>query len=66
MSLGDLIEGIVPHSFEGRAPFDDQSLTFSGQMRSLWTLDLTATDSHMLTKQIVFRCSMSKRLRRFS
>lgn len=48
MGLGDLIEGIVLHSFEGKAPFSKESLNFIEQMRSAYGLDLTAKDSHNL------------------
>ena len=50
MSLGDLIEGIVLHSFEGKVPFGKESLVFIEQMRSAYGLDLTASDSHKLTE----------------
>jgi hypothetical protein len=48
MGLGDLLEGIVLYSFEGRSPFDEASLDFIAQMRSAYGLDLTAADSHKL------------------
>ena len=48
VGLGDLIEGIVLHSFEGKAPFGEDSLTFIEQMRTAYGLDLTAEDSHKL------------------
>ena len=51
MSLGDLIEGIVLHSFEGKVPFGKESLDFIEQMRSAYGLDLTASDSHKLTEE---------------
>jgi hypothetical protein len=51
MGLGDLIEGIVLHSFEGRAPFSTDTLAFIDQMRSAYGLDLTADDSHTLTEE---------------
>ncbi|MEP2703656.1 MAG: hypothetical protein ABJQ71_09475 [Roseibium sp.] len=50
MSLGDLLEGIVLHSFEGRSPFEEQSLEFIEQMRKAYGLDLTAADSHQLVE----------------
>jgi len=51
MGLGDLIEGIVLHSFEGKAPFGAETLAFIEQMRSAYGLDLTAADSHNLTEE---------------
>ncbi len=50
MGMGDLIEGIVLHSFEGKAPFDPDTLAFIAQMREAFGLDLTAADSHLLTE----------------
>jgi hypothetical protein len=51
MSLGDLIEGIVLHSFEGLNPFGEETLEFIEQIRSAYELDLTAADSHKLTEE---------------
>ena len=51
MGLGDLIEGIVLHSFEGKPPFEAETLVFIEQMRSAYGLDLTAADSHKLTEE---------------
>ena len=48
ISLGDLLEGIVLHSFEGKAPFGDETLAFIATMRTAYQLDLTASDSHQL------------------
>lgn len=50
IGLGDLMEGIVLHSFEGKCPFTSESLKFIDQMRTAYGLDLTAADSHMLTE----------------
>ena len=49
--LGDLIEGIVLHSFEGRSPFEAEMLEFIAQMRSAYRLELTADDSHKLIEE---------------
>lgn len=50
IGLGDLIEGIVLHNFEGKQPFGTESLEFIQQMRTAYGLDLTAEDSHKLTE----------------
>ncbi len=50
MGLGDLIEGIVLHNFEGKQPFGPDTLEFIDQMRQAYGLDLTAKDSHLLTE----------------
>jgi hypothetical protein len=51
MSLGDLLEGIVLHAFEGRAPFSPGTLKEIEQLRSLYGLTLTAADSHRMRDQ---------------
>lgn len=51
IGLGDLIEGIVLHSFEGKPPFGEEGLAFIAQMKTAYGLDLTAADSHMLTEE---------------
>ena len=48
MTLGDLVEGIVLHSFEGKAPFGEESLAVIEKLRGVYGLDLTAEDSHNL------------------
>lgn len=48
IGLGDLIEGIVLHSFEGKAPFSADTLEFIEAMRKAYGLELTAADSHKL------------------
>ncbi|TIO74925.1 MAG: hypothetical protein E5X74_15575 [Mesorhizobium sp.] len=48
MSLGDLIEGIVLHAFEGQAPFSPATLETIGQLKRIYGLELGAADSHRL------------------
>jgi hypothetical protein len=48
LSLGDLLEGIVLHAFEGSAPFDEPTRAAIGRLREVYGLDLTAADSHRL------------------
>lgn len=51
MTLGDLLEGIVLHAFEGKAPFSKDTLAKIAQFRKLYGLDLSAADSHRLTEK---------------
>jgi hypothetical protein len=51
MSLGDLLEGIVLHAFEGKAPFSPQTLKDIEQFRNLYGLTLRAQDSHQLRER---------------
>jgi hypothetical protein len=48
LTLGDLLEGIVLHAFEGKTPFGDKTLRQIAQLKSVYGLDLTAEDSHTL------------------
>jgi predicted DNA-binding ribbon-helix-helix protein len=48
LSLGDLIEGIVLHAFEGKTPFSAATLKKVKALRAVYGLDLTARDSHRL------------------
>ena len=50
VSLGDLIEGVMLHAFEGKAPFGPETLERIAQLREVYGLDLTAADSHRLTE----------------
>jgi hypothetical protein len=50
MTLGDLMEGIVLHSFEGKAPFSPATVKTIEQLKSLYGLELTAKDSHQLVE----------------
>jgi predicted DNA-binding ribbon-helix-helix protein len=48
LSLGDLLEGIVLHAFEGAAPFGAESMAKISALRKVYGLDLRARDSHLL------------------
>jgi hypothetical protein len=48
LSLGDLLEGIVLHSFEGKAPFSDETLATIRDLKKVYHCSLTAADSHAL------------------
>ncbi len=49
LSLGDLLEGIVLHAFEQKAPFDNSKLVVINRLKEVYGLTLTAADSHHLT-----------------
>jgi hypothetical protein len=48
MSLGDLLEGIVLHSFEGKPAFSDPTLATIQDLKKVYNCSLTAADGHML------------------
>ena len=51
MGLGDLLEGIVLHAFEGKAPFSPQTLKEIARFKSIYGMTLTASDSHKLKER---------------
>ncbi|GAA2296482.1 hypothetical protein GCM10010402_63700 [Actinomadura luteofluorescens] len=48
LSLGDLVEGIALHAFEGKAPFSAETLAKIEQLKDVYGLTLTAADAHAL------------------
>ncbi len=51
ITLGDLLEGIVLHAFEGKAPFSQQTLKEIEQFKSLYGMTLKSSDSHNLKER---------------
>ncbi len=52
MTLGDLLEGIVLHAFEGKqVPFSAQTLKEIEQFKALYGMTLKASDSHNLKEK---------------
>ena len=50
ITLGDLLEGIVLHAFEGKAPFGEESLKLVADLKKIYKLDLDAGASHRLVE----------------
>jgi hypothetical protein len=50
LTLGDLIEGVVLHAFEGKVAFSAETLARIAQLKKVYGLDLTAADAHALTE----------------
>jgi hypothetical protein len=48
MSLGDLLEGIVLHAFDGKTPFSPASLERIRELKKFYNLDLDSSASHRL------------------
>ena len=48
LTLGDLLEGIVLHTFEGKAPFSAETRKVITQLKTVYGCELTAADSHRL------------------
>jgi hypothetical protein len=51
MTLGDLMEGIVLHAFEGKVPFTPRTLAHIADLKRVYGLDLDAGDSHRLKER---------------
>jgi hypothetical protein len=51
MTLGDLLEGIVLHAFEGNAPFEKATLARVAQLKAIYGLDLDSRHSHRLRER---------------
>jgi hypothetical protein len=48
LSLGDLLEGIVLHVFDGKCPFGNESLPLIADLKRIYHLDLDSSASHRL------------------
>jgi hypothetical protein len=54
MTLGDLLEGIVLHAFDGKTPFSSTSLERIQELKRFYDFDLDSSASHRL-KEIKVR-----------
>lgn len=50
LTLGDLLEGIVLHAFEGKTPFSSETRAVIERLKEVYGCELTATDSHQLVE----------------
>lgn len=50
ITLGDLLEGIVLHCFEGKGAFGKEALRRIAELKKIYGLKLDATASHRLTE----------------
>jgi hypothetical protein len=51
LSLGDLLEGIVLHAFEGKLPFSKETLGQIAELNKIYRMSLRASDSHKLKEK---------------
>ncbi|HEY2747883.1 MAG TPA: hypothetical protein VGL86_24845 [Polyangia bacterium] len=51
LTLGDLLEGIVLHAFDGKCAFEKKSLTLIGELKRIYGLELDAGASHRLREK---------------
>jgi hypothetical protein len=59
MTLGDLLEGIVLHAFDGKVPFNPASLERIRDLKRFYDLDLDSSASHRL-KEIKAKTSRKR------
>ncbi len=50
LTLGDLLEGIVLHAFEGKPPFSPETRAVVERLKEVYGCELTASDSHQLVE----------------
>jgi hypothetical protein len=50
MTLGDVLEGIVLHAFDGKTPFSPASLARIRELKKFYELDLDSGASHHLVE----------------
>ena len=51
LTLGDLLEGIVLHAFDGKSPFEKKSLQRIADLKRIYGLDLDASASHRMKEK---------------
>jgi hypothetical protein len=51
LTLGDLLEGVVLHAFEGKTPFSAPTRKKIVELRKVFGLTLTAADAHHLKEK---------------
>ena len=51
ITLGDLLEGIVLHAFEGKAPFSKPTLAKVAELKKVFGLVLDASHAHRLREK---------------
>lgn len=51
MSTAELVEGVMLHALEGKAPFSDATLTKVAMLKEVYDLNLAAKDAHKLSEE---------------
>jgi hypothetical protein len=64
MTLGDLLEGIVLHAFDGKPPFNPASLARIRELKKFYGLDLDSSASHRLTERQAATSAVNKKRRK--
>ncbi len=48
MSAAEVVEGVLLHAFEGKAPFSEKTIEKIEMLKTVYELELTAAQSHQL------------------
>jgi len=51
MTLGDLLEGVILHAFDGKTPFSAETLRKIAELKAVYDLDLDSRASHRLKEK---------------
>jgi hypothetical protein len=51
ITLGNLLEAIVLHAFQGESPFHDQGLQKIAALKEIYDMDYDAKASHLLVEE---------------
>ncbi len=51
LSLGDLLEGICLHAFDGKSPFSDETRRKIAELKKVYGLDLDSGASHLMRER---------------
>jgi hypothetical protein len=51
LSLGDLLEGIILHAFEGKSPFDAEDIARINKLKEIYGMDYDSSASHHMIDQ---------------
>jgi predicted DNA-binding ribbon-helix-helix protein len=61
LTLGDLLEGIVLHAFDGKLPFSESSRLRIAELKKFYGLDLDSSSSHQLVESSPAKPSKNRR-----
>ncbi len=61
LTLGDLLEGIVLHAFDGKLPFSRASLDRIRELKKFYDLELDSRHSHRLQERVAKKFAIKRR-----
>jgi len=64
LTLGDLLEGIVLHAFDGKSAFGANSLQRIKDLKKFYELDLDSSASHRLSEAAKAKAALSESRKR--